>query len=142
MNNERPSPNAQAAGETEGHGASSHDEKAVQAAHKATAVAKQRVARKPKATGGKGGWIRNTFGTDNQLWNILAMVVAVLLLMLLIAEVFALLKDKQDSFLFRWIRINTLEPDNIWPLPHDALSLFDAGTLGREISIRIKWLWF
>jgi len=93
LNTQSPSPDAKASGEHKGPGASSHDEKAIKAAHNVATVAKQRVARKRK----NRNWIQNTFGTDNQLWNLLAIVVVALSLYVVIALIAVIMKEKPEG---------------------------------------------
>ena len=102
MSEQGPSSKANAQGDPTGdgqpHEKPEKQERAVKAARVATTVATQRLGRRRKPSG-RWDWVQNLFGGDNHLWNILAMVVASLLVIMLIALIGAIILKEKDFFI-------------------------------------------
>ena len=95
LNDDDPSPDAEAGGDLSGDRApSTRKQKAVKAAHVATQKASVRLRKRSK----NSLWA-NLFGGENQLWNILAMAVAVLLLIVVGILIAAIILGKSEFFL-------------------------------------------
>lgn len=95
LSNNPSSPDAEANGEITGDRAPTNRQKAVKAAHVATQKAAGRLRKPPK----NNGFWASIFASENQLWNILAMVVAVLLVLIFAILLASVCVGKIEFFL-------------------------------------------
>jgi hypothetical protein len=95
LNNDAPTPGAEAEGDFSGDRAPAiKKERAVKAAHIATQKAAGRLRRRTRKR-----WWTNLFAGDNQLWNILAMAIAFLFFIVICILVAAIILGKGEFFL-------------------------------------------